>query len=317
MLHQSDRLRPAIAPLALLITLAFLSVHSINAQSLTGDRKANGKIAFVSNRDGVEKIYVMNPDGSGLAKLTDGPHHLQPSWSPDGTQIAYMGLVNEGTALFIMNADGSNRRQIATNVFHHVEPVWSPDGSKIAFGSAAPVPASNIQFSVHVIDVDGSHETRVANGSGSVTWSPNGKQLAVATFSGIDLINADGTNQRSFSRLPFPFPLGLSWSPDGSKILFGASRPASDSGVKGTSRYTIETIAADGSNGNDSKLIGYGTDAAWSPDGSRIVFIRRTPGSTATQIWVMDADGGNQTQLTQVGPNWRPSWQPLMTASRN
>ncbi len=317
MLHQSGRLRPALAPLAVLMTLAFLSVHSVSAQSPTGARKANGKIAFASNRDGVEKIYVMNADGSGLVKLTDGPHHLQPSWSPDGTQIAFMGLVNEATALFIMNADGSKRRQRATNIFHHVEPVWSPDGSKIAFGSAAPIPASNIQFSVHVIDVDGSHEMRVANGSGSVTWAPDGKQLAVATFSGIDLVNADGTNQRTFSRLPFPFPMNLSWSPDGGKILFGASRGASDPRAKGTSRFTIEMIAADGSNGSDSKLLGYGTDASWSPDGAKIVFIRRSPGLAATQIWVMDADGRNQTQLTQVGPNWRPSWQPILTTSRN
>ena len=323
MLHQSSHRIPPV-PL-FLVTIIFVGLMavtfaiaalSVSAQLQSASRKANGKIAFVSNRDGVEKIYVMNPDGSGLVKLTDGPHHLQPSWSPDGTQIAFMGLEKDATALLIMNADGSNRRLVANNIFHNVEAVWSPDGSKIAFGSVAGDGASDSKFSVHVINADGSNEVQVIKGSGSVAWSPDGKELAVATFRGINLVSADGTNRRKLAELQSWFPNYLSWSPDGTKILFGSSRPVTDH-AKGTSRYTIEMIAADGSNGKESVVVGYGRDASWSPDGSKIVFIRTSPGSAASQIWVMDADGKNQTQLTDVGPNWRPSWQPLLAASRN
>ncbi len=309
--------------LALLVSCAVaLPVSSVSTNASAAavlqneNHRANGKIAFVSNRDGMEKIYVMNPDGSGLVKLTDGPHHLQPSWSPDGTQIAFMGLEKDATALFIMNADGTNRRLVASNVFHYVELAWSPDGSKIAFGSNIKEAPSNSKFSVHVVNADGTNEARVANGSGPVAWSPNGKELAIGRPSSIELINADGTNARELARFSLGSPNYLSWSPDGSRILVGTICPSAAPDSKGTMRAAIEMIPAAGGNDN-GKLLGFGREASWSPDGSKIVFVKTSPGSSITQIWIMDVDGKNETQLTDVGPNWRPSWQPLLAASRN
>ena len=90
--------------IAILLTVLITSVAL--AVSKTPPGKGNGRIAFVSNRENVERIYTMNPDGSGLTKLTNGPHQLQPSWSPDGTKIAYMDRLNDATALYLMNADG-------------------------------------------------------------------------------------------------------------------------------------------------------------------------------------------------------------------
>lgn len=88
---QSSRL--IIILLTVLITSVALAV------SKTSPGKSNGRIAFVSNRENIERIYTMNPDGSGRTKLTNGPHQLQPSWSPDGTKIAYMNRLNDATAL--------------------------------------------------------------------------------------------------------------------------------------------------------------------------------------------------------------------------
>ena len=288
-------------------TVATLAGHARLAEARTG----NGKIAFVSNRDNVERIYTINPDGSGLAKLTDGPHHLQPAWSPDGTKIAFMDRLKSTTALYSMNADGTGVKLLASNIFHNVNLAWSPDSSKIAFCSVIAETMSGSKFSLHVINADGSNEARLTSGSGSPTWSPDGKEIALTTFRGIDLINADGTNRRQLVRLNSWVLYSVAWSPDGNEILFGSGRSSSDQYGDAKVRFSIEVISADGSDGSSARLLGYGSKPSWSPDGSKIVFERTGAGVPFTQIWVMSRTGKNKTQLTDVGTNWSPSWQPV------
>jgi Tol biopolymer transport system component len=305
MRHNSRRL---IVPILLLTGLVTSAALAINKAPVG---KGNGKIAFVSNREHVERIYTMNPDGSGLTKLTDGPHQLQPAWSPDGTKIAYMDRLKDATALYLMNADGSDSKLLVSNIFHDVNLAWSPDGTKIAFCSVKSSRGS--EFSLHVINIDGSNELRLAEGAGSPAWSPDGKQIAFTTFRGIDLINADGTDRRQLARLNTWVLHSLAWSPDGREIVFGSSRSSSDQYGNTKTRFTIESISAEGSDVNNARLLGYGRNPSWSPDGSRIVFERRgTYGPASTQIWVMNRDGKNQTQLTEDGANWSPSWQPVL-----
>jgi Tol biopolymer transport system component len=278
--------------------------------------KGNGRIAFVSNRENMEKIYTMNPDGSGLTELTRGPHQLQPAWSPDGTKIAYMDRLKDATAIYVMNADGSDSRLLVSDIFHNVNLAWSPDGAKIAFCSVAKEKGSSSQFSLHVINTDGRNDVRLAEGSGSPAWSPDGRQIAFTTLRGIDLINADGTNRRQLARLNTWVLHSLSWSPDGKEIVFGSSRSSSDKDGNEGSRFTIETISADGSDGNNSRVLAGGRNPSWSPDGSKIVFERNGLAGT-TQIWVMSRDGKHKTQLTNTGTNWSPSWQPVLGAAKS
>ena len=69
------------------------------------------KIAFVSNEDGNQEIYVMNADGSNPTRLTNNSDvDFLPAWSPDGTSIAFVSRIGEGNfEIYVMDADGSAR----------------------------------------------------------------------------------------------------------------------------------------------------------------------------------------------------------------
>lgn len=104
---------------------------------------SQGKIAFVSGRnDQNGEIYVMNADGSDVYRLT---HHdrsdlntpyLLPTWSPNGKQIAFITMGhNPADLLFIMNSNGEDLTQLASDVDGYEPPAWSPRGDQIAYVS--------------------------------------------------------------------------------------------------------------------------------------------------------------------------------------
>ena len=73
---------------------------------------ANGKFAFVSNRDGNGEIYTMNADGTGADQHHQQPgSDVDPAWSPDGTKIAFTTNRDGNDEIYVMNADGTGPDQ--------------------------------------------------------------------------------------------------------------------------------------------------------------------------------------------------------------
>jgi TolB protein len=85
-------------------------------------------IVFCSNRDGDvsehQELYVMNVDGSNVRRLAKDQIAGHPSWSKDGTRIAFVSPVKSGIQIFVMNADGSNIRQITDSKLENWVPDW-------------------------------------------------------------------------------------------------------------------------------------------------------------------------------------------------
>ncbi len=139
------------------------------------------------NRVDPSNLAVLNLTNGETYLLTSPPgFESNPAWSPDGKQIAYLyvrhgGLPNE---LWIMNADGSNPKRLIKLPFASSGIDWSPDGSWLAF-VAEEVYAENFQSdcgNVYIIKPDGTDLTRLTDLSGcatNVTWSPDGKHLAL------------------------------------------------------------------------------------------------------------------------------------------
>ena len=97
--------------------------------AVAGWGQADGKITFISDREGHSDVWIMNADGSDPVNLTQGRDCASPVWSSDGTQIAYIA----GGEIWLMNADGSNPQQVTDDVVDKARLWWSEDGSSIYY----------------------------------------------------------------------------------------------------------------------------------------------------------------------------------------
>jgi dipeptidyl aminopeptidase/acylaminoacyl peptidase len=179
---------------------------TIDESSFDPDWSPDGtKIVFAR----FQEIYLMNADGTNQTRLTTNSRYdAMPRFSPDGSRIAYLcSRPFNGTPptanddICVMNADGSNERNLTNHPAAELSPAWSPDGAKIAFVSnRANSGIGNNE--IYVINVDGSNLVNLSNNpanDGNPAWSPDGTKIAFATGRDgngeIYVMNADGTNQ--------------------------------------------------------------------------------------------------------------------------
>jgi TolB protein len=250
------------------------------------------RIAFYSERDGNAEIYVMNADGTGVARLTDSAaDEGYPAWSPDGRSIAFDSDREGNFDIYAMDADGSNVRRLTGLPSREVSAAWSRDGARIVFMS----------------DRDGGFDVyempSSAFASGSVrrltttgtawfpAFSPDGSTLAFHVGRDVHVMPAAGGPLRRLTTDPANgmYP---TWSPDGSSIAFMSWRGG---------RTELFTMNADGS--NQTRLVsmerGDAIDPRWSPDGTRIVFVHMPDGMNGREarICTVDVQTGTVTPL--------------------
>jgi TolB protein len=238
----------------------------------------NGLIAFDSEGD----IWVAEPDGSNVRRLTDDPAlEREPVWSPDGTRLAFLVDGDPGRQdLVHTDASGGDRVVAARGLVvpQLYQQAWSPDGRQLTYSNT----------------IEGGHlRVFVAQADGS------------------------GTEQIGDPGLPARAP---AWSPDGRSIAFsGGSATTAPVEPNDPARRGLYVMDADGSN---VRLVSWVTGLTsvdpgmplWSPDSSSIV---ATAGDTATDItadiWVFQADGQGESRISDRdggSDNYWATWSP-------
>jgi TolB protein len=162
------------------------------------------KIVFTSVRDGDLEIYTMDADGKNVRRLT---HEIGYDggafWSYDGKQIVYrayhptdpkeiadfQSLLKQGLVrpvkldIFVMNADGTNRRQLTNNGAANFAPYFHPDGKRVIFASNMENPRGP-EFDLYLINTDGTGLERVTyqpGFDGFPMWNSDGSKLVFAS----------------------------------------------------------------------------------------------------------------------------------------
>jgi YD repeat-containing protein len=210
------------------------------------------------------------------------------------SKIVFASNRDGSMQIYAMNADGSGQTRLTYSGANDDYPRWSPNGSKIVFQSDRDNPDTGF-FDIYVMNADGSGQTRLTtdpNDDSAAVWSPDGSKIAFQSArNGVNyqiyVMNADGSGQMEIS--------------ENTGIDTGIDTGNGNGNVGGNHTR----------NGNNN--VGSNGQPAWSPDGAKIAFTsdRDDPGVPA--IYVMNANGPNQTRLTfdyGGARDEQPAWSP-------
>jgi Tol biopolymer transport system component len=300
-------------------------------------RPGEAWLAFQGDQgEGQYGIRLVRPDGTGLhaiAPSIPGQYQLHPDWSPDGSRLVFAEVGAAATDLWIVDADGGNAKHIvdcSTGCSRADEPAWSPDGASLAFHREA-FDGSEVVSTLELYDV-ATGVTRVVRKAAddrlffAPRWAPDSKRVVAeyhhrtspTTIEDMDsgelvVVDTTATSAAKVITAADYWPGDKDWSPDGKTIVF--FHPEDPANFDGPT--DLWTIHPDGTGltrlTHFAKDAGQAVQPAFSPDGSRIVFVASSSSIGDGVMASIAVDGSDLQPATTSGylrgahPRLRPT----------
>jgi Tol biopolymer transport system component len=307
-----------LALLAVLVAVAAVFAFPASARP----RGVNGQLAFgqVNPLLGDTQVNVINPDGTGQ-RLVQGPTETGefPRWFPDGIHVATGGAFDQpfgGSR--IINVDNGTARDVDgqdPNLFNGCG-TPSPDGTLLLCETFSEDGSQN---GIHTIRAsDGGGLTQITSNPGGDDipgdWSPNGKRIVFQRFDsnfnseGLFVVNTNGTGLKQITPAGFEdLSSPGNWSPQGNEIVFSVHlTPDVHSSIwivhaDGTGLHKVNVQPTADCGGLDADPSAQGCNQpTWSPDGTKIAFIRSFHNDEDGQLYTVNLDGTGLFQVTHT-----------------
>jgi TolB protein len=223
---------------------------------------AGGRRSYQWDFDPAMEIYVADPDGSNLTRLTDSPgYDAEASYSHDGRLIVFTSTRDGDPDLYIMNSDGSNVRQITNVDGYDGGPFFSPDDRWIIFRSDRD---EEHMLQLYAISVDGKSEFQLTDDANTVNWAPY-------------------------------------FHPSGKYIIWARADYSRGPASANFDLYTMDVTVTEATfSGGGMKRITYHEKAdvlpVFSPDGKKLMWTSTRTDDETSQLWIADWKRGDDNE---------------------
>ena len=297
--------RSALVATACLLTLALAS-GSAGSAPATAASAASGELAFVRGDWSVSGHIWLGDLSGEMRQLTRGRMEVDPSWSPDGRRLAYVGYsrtepgAGARTDLYVLELATGKVRRVTNDTAFDSSPSWSPDGTRLVYTANG---LGGNGRDLLIVAMAGGKPRRLRSTNrfeAGPRWAPKGERiLFLSNIGDLYLIRSDGSGERRILRRVF----GAQWSLDGAAIEFTRADGLYRARPDGTNAHRVSTLATLPARSPDGRTLAFDGDArdvcgaeAYRPV---IVLVPLQPPEPPRARACTEAD--------EFDPEWRPT----------